>query len=70
MFGWCDFCVYTPVNVATEKIYPCKELQSTYIPELEDYYDRYMLPEIVNPLLKPSYFFVTNDVYSPVLAMF
>lgn len=48
--------VYTPVDVATERIYPCKEWQSTYIPELEDYYDRYMLPEIVNPLFKPSYF--------------
>jgi len=55
IFGWCDFCVYTPVNVAVERIYPCKEWQSTFIPELEDYYDRHMLPEIVTPLYKPSY---------------
>jgi len=46
--------VYTPVDVARERIYLCKEWQSTYIPELEDYYDRYMLPEIVNPLFRIS----------------
>ena len=55
MFSWCDFCVYTPVDVAVERIYPRKEWQSTCIPELEDYYDRYMLSEIVAPLFKPSY---------------
>ena len=44
MSSWCDFCVYTPVDVAVERIYPCKEWQSTFIPELEDYYDRHMLP--------------------------
>ena len=38
MFSWCDFCVYTPVDVAVERMYPCKEWQSTCIPELEDYY--------------------------------
>ena len=37
MFSWCDFCVYTPVGVAVERIYPCKEWQSMYIPKLEDY---------------------------------
>ncbi len=60
-YSWCDFCVYT-LDVAIERskewqstYIPEKEWQSTYIPELEDYYDRYMLPEIVNPLFKPSY---------------
>ena len=37
MFSWCEFCVYTPVGVAVERIYPCKEWQSMYIPKLEDY---------------------------------
>ena len=55
MFSWCDFCVYTPVDVAVERIYPCKEWQSTCIPKLEEYYDKYIIPEILDPLYKPSY---------------
>lgn len=54
-YGFCDFCVYTPVDIAVERIYPCKEWEAKCIPELEDYYDKYMLPEILNPLYKPSY---------------
>ena len=46
LFSWCDFCVYTPVDVAVERIYPSKEWQSTNIPELENYFDRHMLPDI------------------------
>ena len=56
MHHFCDFCVYTPVDVAVDRIYPCKEWESMYIPQLEDYFDKHMLPEIVNPLYKPSYF--------------
>ena len=56
MFSFCDFCVYTPVDVAVERIYPCKEWMSNNIPQLEDYFDKYMLPEIVNPLHQPSYY--------------
>ena len=55
MFSWCDFCVYTPVDVAVERIYPCKEWQSTCIPKLEEYYDKYIILEILDPLYKPSY---------------
>lgn len=53
--SWCDFCVYTPVGIATERIYPCTEWQSKCITQLEEYFDMHMLPEIVNPLYKPSY---------------
>ena len=56
MHSFCDFCVYTPVDVVVERIYPCKEWEETYIPQLEEYYDKYMLPEIINPLHKPGYF--------------
>ena len=57
MHSFCDFCVYTPVEVAVERIYPCKEWEGTCIPHLEDYF-KYMLPEIIDPLYKPNYFFV------------
>ena len=53
--SWCDFGVYTPVGIATERIYPCTGWQSKCIPQLEDYFDMHMLPDIVNPLYKPSY---------------
>ena len=53
--SWCDFCVYTPVGIATERIYPCSEWKSSHIPQLEEYFDTHMLPEIACPLYKPSY---------------
>ena len=56
MYSFCDFCVYTLKNVAVERIYPCKEWEDVYIPQLEHYFDHYMLPEILHPLYKPSYF--------------
>ena len=34
MYSLCDFCVYTPVDVAVERIYPSKEWETKYIPEL------------------------------------
>ena len=49
LYSFCDFCVYTPVDVAVERIYPSKEWEAKYIPELEDYFFKYMVPEIVNP---------------------
>ena len=55
--SWCDFCVYTPVGIATERIYPCREWQSKCIPQPGDYFDMHILPEIVNPVYKPSYIF-------------
>ena len=51
------FCVYTPVEVAVERIYPCKEWEDTCIPHLENY-DKYMLPEIIDPLYTPIIFVV------------
>ena len=56
MYNFCDFCVYTPVDVAVERIYRSKEWETKCAPELEDYFDKHMLPEILNPIYKPSYF--------------
>jgi hypothetical protein len=56
LYNWCDFCVYTPVGISVQRIYPNKEWQVKYIPELEEFYDKYVLPEIIKPLHKPAYF--------------
>ena len=50
-----DFCVYTPKGVAVERIYPSNIWQSKNIPELKHYFSKHMLPEIIDPKLKPSY---------------
>ena len=55
LYSWCDFCIYTTVGVAVERIYPSKEWQSTCLPILEQYYDTHILPEIVDPIYKPCY---------------
>ena len=52
LYDWCDFCVYTLKGVAVERIYADTEW---CIPELESYFDAYMLPEIISPVYKPSY---------------
>ena len=55
LYDWCDFCVYTTKGVAVERILLDTNWCSTAIPELESYFDAYMLPEIVNPMYKPSF---------------
>ena len=54
-YRWCDFCVYTPKGTAVQRIFPDKLWQSKCIPELDNYYFNHMLPEILDPKLKPSY---------------
>ena len=51
MYSFCDFC-----DVAVEWIQLSKEWETKYVPELEDYSNMHMLPKIVNPIHKPSYF--------------
>ena len=52
---WCNFCVYTPHGVAIERIWFDPGWYNKYILELESYFDGYILPEILDPKLKPSY---------------
>lgn len=52
---WCDFFIFTNKGYAVERIYPDEEWQRTKIKELEDYYNNYMVPEIIGQRLKPSY---------------
>lgn len=53
---WCDFCVYTTCGIATERIYPDPEWEGTYCTELDDYYMGSILPELISPEHKPSYY--------------
>lgn len=55
MIGVHDLCVYTTKGVAIERILLDTNWCSTATPELESYFDAYMLPEIVNPMYKPSF---------------
>ena len=54
--NWCDFCVYTKRGVAVERIYADKSWQIINIPQLETYFYHYMLPELIHPQHKPSYY--------------
>ena len=53
---WCDFCVYTTKGLMIERIYSDSEWVNRAIPQLNDYFECEMLPEIVYPLYKPSYY--------------
>jgi len=56
MCQWCDFCVYTTKGVMVERLYQDINWIEEYIPQLRDYYINFMLPELVYPMCKPSYF--------------
>ena len=53
---WWDFCIYTTKGVMIERIYADHEWATGAIEQLNDYFDNVMLPEIVYPLYKPSYY--------------
>ena len=53
---WCDFCIYTTRGVAVERIYPDSRWQETFVPKMDNYFFEHMLPELVNPHHKPSYY--------------
>ena len=44
--------MYTPVDVAVERIHLSEEWEVEYIPKLEDYFDKHMLREIIDPMYK------------------
>ena len=53
---WCDFCAYTNKGLMIERIYPDHEWVKRAIPQLNDYFENEMLPELVYPLYKSSYY--------------
>ena len=55
VYSWCDFCVFTLKGVAVKRLHLDTDWCNVNIPELEIFFDAYMLPEIIEPRLKPSY---------------
>ena len=55
-YHWCDFCIFTCKGIAVQRIKPDHDWQKKHIPELESYFDDYILPELASPQHKPSYY--------------
>ena len=49
MYPWCDFCIYTLKGVSVERFWLDVDWCNRYIPELESFFDAFMLPEILYP---------------------
>ena len=52
---WCDFCIFTRKGISVEHIFPDKDWEQKYIPELENYFDENIAPELVSSKYKPAY---------------
>ena len=55
LYSFCDFGVYTPAGIATERIYPSWEWEMQCVPKLKKCFHGHMVLEIMNPMYKPSY---------------
>ena len=53
---WCDFCVFTLKGVCVQRIFPDSHWVRNTCPKLDDYFFEHMLPELVCPKYKPSYY--------------
>ena len=49
-------CIATTKGILVEQIYPDQEWEQKCIPQLKEYYFKHILPELVYPMHKPSYF--------------
>ena len=52
---WCDFCIFTSKGISVERIFPDKDWEQKYIPELEIYFDENIAPELISAKYKPAY---------------
>ena len=50
------FCVYSLKGVVVEQIFPDKHWQEECIPKLDKYFFGHILPELIDPQYKPSYY--------------
>ena len=55
-YHWCNFCIVTCKRIAVQCIKPDHNWQKKHIPELESYFDDYIIPELASPQHKPSYY--------------
>ena len=53
---WRDFCMYTTCGIAIERIYPDPLWEGSFCNQLDDYYMQHVLPELISPEHKPSYY--------------
>uniref|UniRef100_A0A1X7SGF2 YqaJ viral recombinase domain-containing protein n=1 Tax=Amphimedon queenslandica TaxID=400682 RepID=A0A1X7SGF2_AMPQE len=53
---WCDFCIYSTKGISVQRIFPDNDWQETSCLKLDDYFLNHILPELVYPQFKPSYF--------------
>ena len=56
MTKWCDICVYSSKGIVVERIFPDKHWQEECIPKLDEYFFDHILPELIEPRCKPSYY--------------
>ena len=53
---WCDFCVFTLKGVCVQRILPDKIWEERNCPLLDEYFFQHILPELLHPQCKPSYY--------------
>ena len=53
---WCDFCVFTLKGVCVERIEPDMFWQEQTVPQLDEYYFKHIIPELLYLQCKPSYY--------------
>lgn len=45
---WCDFCVYTPIGIEVERIYPDQEFWQNLVQKLDHFYTSFYVPVLCN----------------------
>jgi len=55
MFSWCDFCIFTTKGCLVTRITLDDQWVKDCVPQLKEYFENFMVDEIIIPRLKPSY---------------
>ena len=63
MFSWCDFCIFTTKGCLVTRITPDDQWVKDYVPQLKEYFENFMVDEILIPQLKPSYYIPVKCLY-------
>ena len=53
---WFDFCMFTLKGVWAQRIFPDKHWKDNYCLKLDNYFFEHILPELMCPRSKPSYY--------------
>ena len=53
---WCDFCMFTLKRVCVQCIFPNEGWRKEISPQLHEYFFKHILPEVLFPQCKPSYY--------------